>query len=191
MLEVDRPALVLGSAQSADDVDPDVAASEGIEIARRRSGGGAVLLAPGEAVWVDFLVPRGHRLWDDDVSRSSLWLGSAWAEALTGLGMEGADVHSGAMHCALAGSAVCFAGLGPGEVTVGGAKAVGISQRRTRSGARFQSVLLRRWDPSTYERLLEPGLRRAGIAAGAVAALPVATVDLPGDQVVAQLLSSF
>jgi hypothetical protein len=33
-------------------------------------------------------------------------------------------------------------------VTIGGAKAVGISQRRTRAGARFQCAVHRRWDPA-------------------------------------------
>jgi hypothetical protein len=51
---------------------------------------------------------------------------------------------------------VCFAGLGPGEVTVDGAKVVGISQRRTRVGALFQCAVpllgpgggpLGPWDP--------------------------------------------
>ena len=36
---------------------------------------------------------------------------------------------------------VCFDGLGAGEVTVGGRKAVGISQRRTRGWARLQSSI--------------------------------------------------
>ncbi|HEX2382259.1 MAG TPA: hypothetical protein VHI95_06460, partial [Acidimicrobiales bacterium] len=48
----------------------------------------------------------------------------------------------------------CFAGLGPGEVTIGGRKAVGISQRRTRAGARFQCVAYERWDPSQLADLL-------------------------------------
>ena len=36
---------------------------------------------------------------------------------------------------------VCFAGVGPGEVLAGGRKLVGISQRRTRAGARFQCAV--------------------------------------------------
>jgi ABC-type uncharacterized transport system fused permease/ATPase subunit len=49
---------------------------------------------------------------------------------------------------------VCFAGLGPGVVVVGGRKLVGLSQRRSRAGARFQCVLLRRWDPAELLALL-------------------------------------
>jgi lipoate-protein ligase A len=47
---------------------------------------------------------------------------------------------------------VCFAGLGPGEVTVEGRKVVGLSQRRTREAALFQCCAARRWEPA---RLLE------------------------------------
>ncbi len=50
-------------------------------------------------------------------------------------------------------------GSGVGEVTVGGAKAVGISQRRTRAAARFQVSILHRWDPDVIAGLfaLTPG----------------------------------
>ena len=51
-------------------------------------------------------------------------------------------------------SLVCFAGRGPGEVFVDARKAVGISQRRTRDGARFQCAIHRRWDPATLVGLL-------------------------------------
>ncbi len=51
---------------------------------------------------------------------------------------------------------VCFAGVGPGEVLYDGTKLVGVSQRRTRSGARFQCVLLHRWRPERLIGLLAP-----------------------------------
>ena len=41
---VDRPTLVLGSAQPDTDVDQRVAGALGVDVVRRRSGGGAVLL---------------------------------------------------------------------------------------------------------------------------------------------------
>ena len=47
---------------------------------------------------------------------------------------------------------VCFAGLGPGEVTVEGRKVVGLSQRRTREAVLFQCCAALRWEP---ERLLD------------------------------------
>lgn len=137
---VRRQALVLGSTQAIDAVDPVAVASAGIEVARRRSGGGAVLLDPVGSVWIDVTVPRGDELWDDDVNRSFLWLGERWAAALAALGHEG-TVHRGPTERSASSSLVCFAGLGAGEVVVDGRKFVGLSQRRTRDAARFQSVV--------------------------------------------------
>ncbi|MDQ3757058.1 MAG: hypothetical protein M3394_04340, partial [Actinomycetota bacterium] len=56
---------------------------------------------------------------------------------------------------------VCFAGLGPGEVSVGGRKVVGIAQRRTRFGALFQCAVHRTWDPA-------PLVARLGLPPAAV-----------------------
>ncbi|MBW3645669.1 MAG: hypothetical protein KY441_09210 [Actinobacteria bacterium] len=146
VLEVDRPALVLGSTQPETDADAAAVAGAGAELVRRRSGGGAVLLVPGQALWVDVVVPRDDRLWDDDVHRASHWLGAAWVAALVDLGVV-AEVHTGPLVRTRWSRLVCFAALGPGEVHAGGRKLVGLSQRRTRHGARFQCLVLRRWDP--------------------------------------------
>ncbi|MDQ2648195.1 MAG: hypothetical protein M3Z03_01430 [Actinomycetota bacterium] len=140
-----EPALVLGSAQSPEVVAPDA----GIEVVRRRSGGGAVLVEPGAQLWVDVLLPATDPRWDPDVGRAFLWLGDAWVAALADLGVA-ARRHEGAMVTTRWSPLVCFAGLGPGEVvTPTGEKLVGISQRRTRSGARFQcSMPTVPWDPA-------------------------------------------
>jgi lipoate-protein ligase A len=144
-----EPALVLGSAQHDDGVDR----SAGVPVVRRHSGGGAVLVVPGEVLWVDLVVPAGDPLWQDDVGRAFLWVGEAWGAALAELGV-GAHVHRGGLERSPWSFAVCFAGLGPGEVTVGGRKVVGISQRRTRAAARFQCAALGVWDPSAIVPLL-------------------------------------
>ncbi len=149
VLEVDRPALVLGSAQRDDVVDHAACERAGVEVVRRRSGGGAVLLDPGAVLWVDVELPRHDPRWDDDVGRAAWWVGEAFAAAL-GRG----EVHRGALDRGRWGELVCFAGLGPGEVTIDGAKAVGISQRRTRAGARFQCAVPRRWEPERLAALL-------------------------------------
>jgi lipoate---protein ligase len=145
--DVSTPALVLGSSQRDEIVDDATIGS--IEVVRRRSGGGAVLLIPDEVLWLDVLVPAGDPLWNDDVSRASHWLGDAWVAAL-GYG----EVHRGPMVRTSWSSLVCFAGLGPGEVTVDGRKLVGISQRRTRAGARFQCAVYSHHDPFTLPALL-------------------------------------
>jgi lipoate-protein ligase A len=137
---VNGDALVLGSTQP----EPGAPVPAGVELARRRSGGGAVWLSEGGQVWVDVVVPAGDPLGQEDVGRSALWLGEAWADCIGGQ----ADVCPGPLLRRELGSVACFAGLGPGEVSVGGAKVVGISQRRTRELARFQSVAYLEWDPS-------------------------------------------
>jgi lipoate-protein ligase A len=156
----DRPALVLGSTQPESDVDHAALDRAGVALVRRRSGGGAVLLEPGEAAWLDVIVPRGDERWRDDVVAAPCWLGDVWATALAALGVDDLHVHRGRLQPSPWGRLVCFAGLGSGEVTSGGRKVVGISQRRTREAARFQCVALRRWDPDALVALLaldDPG----------------------------------
>lgn len=156
VLDVDRPALVLGSAQPDAVADGAACAAAGVEVVRRRSGGGVVLLDPGGTVWVDVEIPRRDPRWDDDVGRAAWWVGDVWAEALGDLGVGGLDVHRGGLERGRWGGLVCFAGVGPGEVTAAatGAKVVGISQRRTRAGARFQCAVALVWEPTRLAHFL-------------------------------------
>jgi lipoate-protein ligase A len=171
--------LVLGSAQSLDLVDGRSAAAAGVDIVRRHSGGGAVLLQAGRSLWVDVLLPRPDRRWVDDVGESFHWLGEVWAGALATLGVSAA-VHRGRLEKTTWGSLVCFGAVGPGEVLVGGRKVVGISQRRSRTGARFQCLVSAAWRPEDLLELLDlaPGERAAAAedlrdrAAGAGVPLP-------------------
>lgn len=149
-----RPALVLGSAQREDLVDHAACARAGVDVVRRRSGGGAVLVEPGSLLWVDVLLPAGDPLWQHDVGHAFLWLGEVWAGALADVGVS-ATVHNGPLVRTRWSDLVCFAGLGPGELTdAAGRKVLGISQRRTRAGARFQCAALGTWDPSRLLPLL-------------------------------------
>jgi lipoate-protein ligase A len=147
VLEPTDSAVVLGSTQ------PDSVLLPGARAVRRRSGGGAVLVEPGGLVWVDVLVSAGDPLWEVDVGRAFAWLGRAWAGALADAGVAGdIKAHEGPLVTTAWSPLVCFAGLGPGEVTLDGAKAVGLCQRRTRAGALFQCAALLDWQPA---RLLD------------------------------------
>lgn len=152
--EVAVPALVLGSAQPSTCVDEHACAAHGIEVVRRRSGGGAVLMIPGEIDWLDVVVPVGDPLWHDDVGQAMWWLGHLWAQALGACGLVPVEVHRGPLVRTRWSSVVCFDGLGSGEVVVAGHKAVGISQRRTREWLRLQSAIHRRWRPELHAELL-------------------------------------
>lgn len=157
VIESSGPALVLGSTQPRSTVDAGRAAAARVDIVRRRSGGGAVLVEPGALVWVDVLVPAGDRLWEADVGRAFAWLGEAWAGAVADAGVPGAVPYDGALRQNAWSGRMCFAGLGPGEVTVGGAKVVGMCQRRTRAGALFQCAALLTWEPDRLLDLLDLG----------------------------------
>lgn len=160
--DVGSSALALGSTQADTDVDTIRADALGVDVFHRHSGGGAVLLDPGAVLWCDVVVPRSDVLWNDDVGLAAHWLGQVWCDALADVGVVGAEVHRGAMQATALSSVVCFAGLGPGEVTISGAKIVGISQRRTRDGARFQCAVPLAWDSARHGELLAPGLQRVG-----------------------------
>jgi lipoate-protein ligase A len=172
-----RPALVLGSSQRPDIVDERALERGGLELVRRHSGGGAVLLVPGEVSWVDVVLPAGDPLWDDDIGRAAHWLGAAWERAAATFGVR-AEVHRGPMVRTPWSGLVCFAGLGPGEVRVGERKLVGISQRRTRGWARFQCAVYRRWDPAALLELLRPPRPTVDELTDAVATLDVPDADL-------------
>jgi lipoate-protein ligase A len=168
----ERPTVVLGSTQPDAVVDRERAAAAGVDVVRRRSGGGAVWLGGGDVTWVDVVVPAGDPLWDDDVGGAAHWLGDVWSRALApwltdpGAGGGSVSVHRAGLVRTEWSQLVCFAGRGPGEVTVDGAKVVGVSQRRTRSGARFQCAVLHRWDPAPLLDVLalDDGDRRRAAA---------------------------
>jgi lipoate-protein ligase A len=172
-----RPALVLGSTQSTTHADPAAVDRLGADVVRRHSGGGAVLLLPGQDLWVDVTIPRDDPLWEEDVAVSFQWLGRTWVDGLDRLGVR-SQVHLGPSTNDTWSRKVCFAGLGAGEVTVDGAdgrprKAVGLSQRRTRQGARFQCLALGSWDAAGLLGLLalDDATRAEGAAVLAGAAV--------------------
>ncbi len=166
LLKPTRPALVLGSTSPfpADLAGMESSASINAgdsatllrydlpqydllryDIARRRSGGGLVWLDPSEATWLDVFVPVGDELWHHDVALSFEWLGKAIAEAFVSFGIS-ARVHQGEFEPGPAGGLICFGSLGYGEVVAGDSpqrKLVGISQRRTHLGSRFQCLWYR------------------------------------------------
>ena len=146
-------AVVLGSTQSDAVIDVEKCRRSGVDIVRRRSGGGVVHLTPSGIAWLDVVLPIENPLWDRDVTTSSFWVGEVWIEALASLGIEGLHQHRGSLERSEISDLICFAGKGPGEVFLAnGSKVVGISQRRTRTHARFQCAVSLEWDPA---RLLE------------------------------------
>jgi len=180
-------AVVVGSTQRH---DPVAGGPVGVEVVRRRSGGGAVLVAPHDPVWIDVWVPVEDLLWTADVTDAFLWLGRTWGEALGRLGLTGVDVQGAAPGaCTRWSGLVCFGGVGAGEVTVDGRKVVGLAQRRTRHGAWFHGACVVRWDPTVLLAALglsgderEAAARGLAGAVAGVADIGVAQgIDVPAD----------
>jgi lipoate-protein ligase A len=166
--------LVLGSTQRDGVVDATRAQARGVDVARRRSGGGSVLLQPADHLWVDAWVPRDDPLWVTDIASSASWAGAWWRDALESQGVVDCEVHQRRADPGPHGALVCFAGRGPGEVFTGGRKIVGLSQWRSREGALFMMCVYTRWDPAPLVEVLDLTVAArqalaediAGVAAG-------------------------
>ena len=111
-------------------------------------------LDPETSAWVDVFVPAGDPVWHADVSKAFRWLGRTLATAFADAGVP-ASVHPGPYEAGPSDGLVCFGSLGPGEVMVDGRKLVGISQRRTREGSRFQCIAYERFELGPLETALD------------------------------------
>jgi lipoate-protein ligase A len=194
--KVEHPTVVLGSTQRAEVVSPDRAAERGVAVVRRRGGGGAVLLQPGDHVWVEAWIPRDDPLWDVDVAASAAWVGAWWRSTLGALGLGDLNVYGGPAEPGRHGALVCFSGRGPGEVFAGARKIMGVSQWRSREGSLFHTCAYSRWDPrplvdhfevdTRTREELQRDLRGAALGVMELAAVAPSLADLEE-----ALLSSF
>lgn len=190
--EVTQPALVLGSRQrSGEIVDRERCAELGIDVVVRRSGGGAVLLIPGSMIWFDLWIPATDHRFEADVRRSMVAVGGWWRAALERVDASligRLSVHDGPEVSSPWSDAICFAGIGPGEVLLDGRKLVGVSQRRNAAGARVQTMAHRRNDLAPMESLLASGALAAGGAPWPTASIAIIESGDSGDGGLAERL---
>lgn len=151
-----RPALILGSTQPDGLVDRNAAEADGLEVCRRRSGGGLVFVDPTRDCWIDLIVPAHSRLWDPDIGKAFHWVGHRWAEVLNQPPLALRAVVADSHRTSPAGRLWCFADLGHGEISVEGSKVVGLSQRRTRTWIRIQSLVSWSWPGERLSRYVNP-----------------------------------
>jgi lipoate-protein ligase A len=177
--DITSAALVLGSTQDESIVDVDACRRFGVDVVRRRSGGGAVLLVPGEVTWIDVIVPADAPGWSSDVHGAMVWLGRLFGDVVASLTDSELDVvvYEGALQSTPWSKLICFDGVGAGEVLVGGRKLVGISQRRTRAAARLQCCWYSTYDPARLVELLVPARRPPLDHLAPVATLPAEVAD--------------
>ena len=161
-------AVVAGSTQRLDTLDEREIAARNLKIVRRRSGGGAVVVAPGEQVWLDLYVPSSDPLFRSDVTKASEFVGELWRSCLVDLVGDDplVESYSGPVVESRWSRVWCFSGLGPGEVRRGQKKLVGLSQRRNRDGAWFFTMALADLDADRDASLIAgDAAERAALAA--------------------------
>ena len=142
-----------------------------------------MLVAADDPVWIDVWVPAGDPLATSDVTAAFAWLGDTWGAALRRIGLTGIDVQGrGPGACTRWSHQVCFGGIGSGEVTVGGRKVVGLSQRRNRHGAWFHGACPVRWDPTGLLGVLALGDGERDAATEGLRAAATGVVDAAGAQ---------
>ncbi len=146
---------MLGSLQHIDEVDEVECSSRNVAIAKRRCGGGSVYCDPERFLWVDFIISSTDTLWSDDVAKAALWVGEVWRKVLIQFGLDEATVFTGKSSRDYFSKKLCYAGIGAGEVTLGGRKIVGISQRRTRDFAIFSTGMLIDYDSKSHCEMMK------------------------------------
>ena len=135
--------LVLGSRQSEHLIDLRRAAQRNIEVIRRRSGGGIVLVDPHRSLWIDIEIGADDSRYVAEPLGMMAQVGRWWLAALISLdcAFPGIWQFVGQTGSDSDGELVCFAGRSHGELMVEQSKLVGLSQRRTKDGARVQGQL--------------------------------------------------
>ena len=127
----ERPTLSLGRSNPfPEGWDEDAIARAGIEVARRPTGGNAVLHVEEVTFALAASLPGPWRLTPRGFAKAAA---EALAETLRSLGLEGAALE-GRSSGADPGS-LCFARSAPGEVLARGYKVAGIASRFDRGGA--------------------------------------------------------
>jgi lipoate-protein ligase A len=152
-IRLDTPTIVLGSSQPSSVLREDL--SDEQPIRRRRGGGGVVLLQPDD-LWLDFWIPRNDDRWTDDVTVASCEAGRWWSEALTPHVNAPLTMHREGLIGDDDIRVACFAGKGPGELFVGDAKVVGVTQWRVREGMFLSTVLHARSSAPLIDFLSNP-----------------------------------
>lgn len=160
------PAVVLGRAQQAQAAAWQAASAKELPLLIRPTGGGAVL-AGHWMLSASVLLPPEHGLVDRSIARSFGWLGLLHADWLAALGVRTTVVEAPRAAPPELKWA-CFAGLSHGELTIDGAKILGLAQARKRNGVLLSSGVL----------LTEPPWALLAEAVGR----PVAEADALADQ---------
>ncbi len=170
IIEPKDTCLVLGKSQRGRAfLDLSYLDEQNINLTVRQSGGGAVLVSPEDMLWVDIFIPQGSKFWIPDIAEASMWIGRIWHNALKRLDIE-CYLFDQKFSRSEASDLICFISRAAGELFVGTRKILGISQRRSKFGTRFQCALIINWKPehmiAAYRNSLIPDLDKLINSAG-------------------------
>ena len=139
----DPPAVTVGFHQDPHRIlDLDALAGDGIELARRITGGRA-LLHDGELTYC-VVSPLDHPSFGGGLQKTFLEISAAVVDALRAIGVPARISGGKRAHRREGMDAPCLVSTSRHEVTSGGRKIVGSAQRRTRSAfLQHGSILVR------------------------------------------------
>ena len=147
IIEPKDTCLVLGKSQRGRAfLNLSYLEEQNINLTVRQSGGGAVLVSPEDMLWVDIFIPQGSKFWIPDIAKASMWIGKIWHDALKRLNIE-CSLFDQKFSRSEASDLICFISRAAGELFVANRKILGISQRRSKFGTRFQCALIINWKP--------------------------------------------
>lgn len=144
------PALVLGTAQPAADVDLAACRARGVALARRLAGGTAVYATPGYLSFT-IVAREPDPLVHGDILATYRRLGAAVGEALRSLGIPARLLpveEARARPTPPALKPFCYGGFSPYEALVGDRKLVGVAQVRRFGAVAYVGGLYRAFDPA-------------------------------------------
>lgn len=168
------PALVLGTAQPAADVDLAACRARGIALARRLAGGTAVYATPG---YLSFTIVARETdpLVHGDILATYRRLGAAVGAALLSLGIASRLLpveEARARSTPPALKPFCYGGFSPYEALAGDRKLVGVAQVRRFGAIAYVGGLYHTFDPAEHAACIigDPALRaeRAALLAASV-----------------------
>ena len=147
IIEPKDTCLVLGKSQRGRAfLNLSYLEEQNINLTVRQSGGGAVLVSPEDMLWVDIFIPQRSKFWIPDIAKASIGIGKIWHDALKRLDLE-CSLFDQKFSRSEASDLICFISRAAGELFVGNRKILGISQRRSKFGTRFQCALIINWKP--------------------------------------------
>ena len=177
----DPPALTLGRFQADDDVDVAACEQRGVQIARRPTGGRALLHGPDLTYAVALAEPPGASV--DDLYRH---LAAGLVAGLERLGVAAAVACAGGPR-----GPVCMAAQQGADLRVGERKVCGSAQVRRRGGVlQHGSILLDRLAFDETDLVRDPGLDRTALRAGTVTLTELGAPTDPAE-VAAALVAGF